>query len=1229
MRINKGFSRVAIALGAGLASTVASSDPIDDIDDGAAMNVQLADLNGDGIDDVLLRRDGRWSYYPMGNLSTAPAQQGEVGVLGRPDALFAGFGDLDGDGWDDILLRDSDGNWLYNPMNGRESVATGQRGANITRNTDWNVAGLADFNGDGRDDVLLRHDHTGNWYYFPMQGDRHIRAARGMTDLPKDKAWRLAGLGDLNGDGNADVLLRHSGNGNWYYIPMDGQRTIVEQRGPARLPKGQAWSFAGIGDFDGDGMNEVLLRHRDGRWQRHSIVGRMALAGDPVAHLPADAEWQLAGIGDLNGDGSDDILLRHADGRWHSSGPADLRSLPATSPGPPPSGAQTQTGLLCNKVLLTLPGNPVIFPMHETYSIIDVDSDASAYEDLVTYGTVADVKLSWNKPRGHSGLYIVYLLNDQVVRKHTVGTVPGTSSYQEGEATLQISNGGQYDLQIGLCGWHDVKFLRESSCCSYSNVRSFAVVDTDGAHVDPITLNAGENNTPYKNSTDSVVGAYFVEWGIYGRNFTVDKIPAYNLTHILYGFIPICGGDTINDSLKTIKGSFEALQKSCKDRDDFKVAIHDPWAAVQKPQAGQEWSTPYKGNFGQFMELKKAYPDLKILPSIGGWTLSDPFFYMHDATKRTTFVDSVKEFLLVWKFFDGVDIDWEFPGGGAANPSLGNPAVDGTTYKLLMRELQAMLDQLELDTGRSLELTSAIAAGDDKIGRVNYKDAQQYMDHIFVMTYDFYGAWSTTVLGHQAALYAPSWKPKDTYNAHGGIQALLKQGVSSSKLVLGVAMYGRGWSGVSHWTGVHHLTGRATGPVTPGSWEAGVVDYRDIVKKRASTDWSYFWDATAQAPYIFGNTATVIDDTTTASSTTYTAGDLITYDDPTSVQAKGAYALTHNLGGLFAWEIDADNGDILNAMHLGLGHGAGSTNRAPVARAGVNQNVAIGATVTLDASTSYDLDGDTLTYSWAKTSGPAVTFDSTTLASITTFTAPTVTVRTDLVFAVTVSDGTLSSTDSLIVAVAPNAPPTANAGPDQSFATPYSIQLKGSGSDEDGDALTYSWTQESGTTVTLADSSSALTSFTAPAVSAQTTLRFELTVTDTRQATATDQVDITLTVGSTAACQTTDPNAGNHTAWSATQSHYVGTDRVSHKGLVWEAKYWTDTEPAITATTWPADWTLITTNVEIPWNPQAVYVKDDEVNHKTRRYRAGWWNQGEEPPGTTGVWTDIGANTCP
>ena len=73
-----------------------------------------------------------------------------------------------------------------------------------------------------------------------------------------------------------------------------------------------------------------------------------------------------------------------------------------------------------------------------------------------------------------------------------------------------------------------------------------------------------------------------------------------------------------------------------------------------------------------------------------------------------------------------------------------------------MKELRQMLDRVSKDTGKTYELTSAIGAGKDKIDVVNYKHATQYMDYLFDMTYDYYGAFSMTELGHQTALYAPT-----------------------------------------------------------------------------------------------------------------------------------------------------------------------------------------------------------------------------------------------------------------------------------------------------------------------------------------------------------------------------------------------------------------------------------------------------------------------------------------
>lgn len=533
------------------------------------------------------------------------------------------------------------------------------------------------------------------------------------------------------------------------------------------------------------------------------------------------------------------------------------------------------------------PGVPTIDWADRNYALVQIAQDATAYEKLVRVHDYVNVSVSWSVWNGDAGDVAYVMFNDKQVWK-------GDATLKK--ALINIRTGGSYDARVRLCN---------SDGCSVSGAVKIVVADTDGAHLQPLHYTWQENNKPHEPlSPDQklIVGAYFVEWSVYGRKYPVDKVPVPNLTHLLYGFVPICGGDGINDSLKTITGSFEALQRSCAGREDFKVTIHDPWAALQKPQQGiSAWNEPYKGNFGQLMAVKKAYPHLKVLPSIGGWTLSDPFFFMHDDTIRNTFVQSVRDYIKVWKFFDGVDIDWEFPGGNGANPLLGDPGRDGETYVRLLKDLRLMLDELELETDRKLLLTTAIGAGNDKIELVDYNHAQKYLDSIFLMSYDFKGAWSNTNLGYQTNIYAPLWNPSEPYTTDNAVRTLLAQNVSADKIVVGVAMYGRGWTGVHDYTDNNPFTGKGSGPVH-GTWEEGVVDYKQIASEINQGRYTYSYDSVAKAASVF--------DAETQ--------DLISYDSIDSVIDKAKYVVDSKLGGLFAWEIDADNGDLLNTMYEGL-----------------------------------------------------------------------------------------------------------------------------------------------------------------------------------------------------------------------------------------------------------------------------------------------------------------------
>ncbi len=196
------------------------------------------------------------------------------------------------------------------------------------------------------------------------------------------------------------------------------------------------------------------------------------------------------------------------------------------------------------------------------------------------------------------------------------------------------------------------------------------------------------------------------------------------------------------------------------------------------------------------------------------------------------------------------------------------------------------------------------------------------------------------------------------------------------------------------------------------------------------------------------------------------------------------------------------------------------TNEAPTADAGAAQTVAEGATVTLDGSGSSDPEEEALTYAWTQTSGETVTLSDTTAAS-PTFTAPEqLTADAVLVFSLTVTDArnaaSAADTVTITVTAGSNDEPTAEAGDDQTVAEGATVTLNGSGTDPEGEALTYAWTQTSGETVTLSDTTAAAPTFTAPTqLAADEQLVFSLTVTDARNAaSAADTVTITVTAGS-------------------------------------------------------------------------------------------------------------------
>jgi len=198
---------------------------------------------------------------------------------------------------------------------------------------------------------------------------------------------------------------------------------------------------------------------------------------------------------------------------------------------------------------------------------------------------------------------------------------------------------------------------------------------------------------------------------------------------------------------------------------------------------------------------------------------------------------------------------------------------------------------------------------------------------------------------------------------------------------------------------------------------------------------------------------------------------------------------------------------------------ASGANAAPVANAGIAQNVVTGALVLLDGSKSSDANGDLLTYKWtfaSKPTGSGSTLSSATVAK-PTFVAD---VAGTFVLSLMVNDSKVNSNASTVTVTATsasvaNAAPVANAGIDQNVVTGTLVMLDGSGSsDANSDPLTYNWaftSKPTGSEAVLSSTTAAKPTFT-PDAAGNYVLR--LTVNDGKVDSAASTVTVTATAAS-------------------------------------------------------------------------------------------------------------------
>jgi chitinase len=381
---------------------------------------------------------------------------------------------------------------------------------------------------------------------------------------------------------------------------------------------------------------------------------------------------------------------------------------------------------------------------------------------------------------------------------------------------------------------------------------------------------------PTKPSTSYKVIAYYSSWGTYSK-FEVSQIEAPHLTHINYAFANIKDG---------------------------KVVVGDPWADIEKPFPGDcTDNSCLKGNFNQLLQLKKANPHLKTLISVGGWTWSGQFSDAAlSASSRTKFADSAVKFIRDYGF-DGVDIDWEYPvsGGLAANKTR---LADKQNFTLLLQTLRNKLNTAQKQDGKTYLLTIAAGAFPSYLNKTEMNQVSHTIDWINLMTYDYHGDWEKES-NHLAPLYSDPEEPSKANtksNIDYTVQIYLNAGVAANKLVLGIPLYGRSWTGCSATNqGLYQsCTGVATGLIANGIHEYGNLEKQGWINGKGFVR---YWNNSAKTPWLFNKST----------------GTFITYEDPESIAIKAKYIKSQRLGGAMLWEISQDfNNTLLNQLNRSL-----------------------------------------------------------------------------------------------------------------------------------------------------------------------------------------------------------------------------------------------------------------------------------------------------------------------